>query len=356
MARSSEQADGRSMRLVAQALILCLLAQPALAATQFGSPVITSWVPQGRISDSSTSCVHTSDSATITTLYYLPCAGGVIPISRDGATFSQFLIPSTSTSLSTNNSTNFPANGLFDFYAFINSGAVTYCAVAWGTSTAGSSSRGSSAAITTLLGLTVNSGAWTCLNGATSYTLVANEATLLGTFLISGTATDIAVQFTPNAASSGAACTVGYANIYDVQSVMCLSRDSKSSWTYETATTEELDASATNRANWIDPLGSMPYYCQLNVATKSGTAGDAQISGIGINSTSTYSGVSGSGGSTGPTSAVSTAAGSSGPQSAGGLNYAQGLQIAYSGSVTGTWYGVAANSVQTEGLYCNTLY
>lgn len=316
--------------------------------------------PGGRISDNSSNCSHTSDSTTITTLYYVDCAGNGLPISPNDASFLLYQIPSTSTTLSTANSTNFPANTLFDFYAFIHSGAVTYCAVAWGTSTAGSSSRGGSAGITQLQGIWVNSGAWTCLNGATSYTLTTGEATLLGTFVISGTAQDIAMQFAPSAASGGAACNISYANIYNTYDASCISRDNKTTWTYESTTIEQLDASTTNQANWVDPLGSFTYNAQLTVTAKSSTAADPVNAGVGINSTTAFSGSVGSQGYGGSGVDVTEITGISvgpPPQTSGGLNYAAALQQSYSGSVTATYYGTGiTNTPQSEGLVLNTRY
>jgi hypothetical protein len=321
-------------------------------------------MPGGRISDNTSSCAHQTDSTTITTLYYLPCVGNALPISPNDATFLTYAIPSTSTSLSTANSTNFPANGLFDFYAFIHSGAVTYCAVKWGTSTAGASSRGGSAGITTLLGLTVNSGAWTCLNGATSYTLTTGEATLLGSFVISPTAQDVAVQFVPTAAAGGPTngCYIGYANIYNSQPATCLAHDNTSSWTYGTATWQALDAGATgsglyNRVYWVDPLGANNIQAALTIAMKNTTAIDLGAVGIGVNATSTLSG------NYAVTGAVSTAQMGTAiyeggaPQTGGGLNYVQAMQYA-NATATVTYYGTGAGGPtgQTEQLSLGVAY
>jgi len=307
-----------------------------------------------RISDNTSSCVHTTDSTTIQTLYVLPCGNGGIPISANGTTFTLWAIPSTSTTLVTTNATNFPANTLFDFYAFIHSGAVTYCAVAWGTSTAGASARGSSATITTVNGITVNNGAWTCLNGATSYTLTTKEATLLGTFVTS-TAQNITFQAAPAAASGGAACTIGYANVYNTQSATCISRDSKASWTSTTTTLAAMDGSTTNSASWVDPLGAFPYSCQAQVPVKmtavtTNGGGDA----CGVNSTSTNAGIAGASGVVDPNNTIATASGVA-PQSGGGLNTITALQ--YAGPSTTTFYGSGLTAgFQTEGLIVNTLY
>lgn len=311
-------------------------------------------IPGGRITDNTSSCAHTTDSTTIQTLYYLPCASGSLPISPDNVTLTIWPIPSTSTTLVTTNATNFPTNTIFDFYAFIHSGAVTYCAVKWGTSTAGASSRGGSATITTINGITVNGGAWTCLNGATSYTLTTGEATLLGTFLTSA-AQNITVQFAPAAASGGAACTIGYANIYNTQSATCLSRDSKATWTSTTTTLAAMDGSTTNAANWIDPLGAYPYSCQVQVPIKmtaiaTNGGGDA----CGVNSTSTNAGIAGASGEVDPNNTIATASGIA-PQSGGGLNTITALQ--YAGPTSTTFYGTGLTAgFQTEGLIVNTLY
>jgi hypothetical protein len=316
--------------------------------------IASSASPGGRISDNSSSCAHTTDSTTIQTLYYLPCSNNYVPISIDGANLTIYTIPSSSTSLSLTNATNFPTNTIFDFYATISSGNVVYCAVPWGTSTAGSSARASLATITTLNGLQVNAGAWSCYNGGTTYTLVASEATLLGSFLTS-TAQNVTVQFAPAAASGGVVCTIGYANIYNTQSATCISRDSKTTWTYASATIQQMDASTANQGNWIDPLGAYPYFCQATVAVKqtAQAAGGASV-GCGINSITAFSGVVGNNGAVDPVSIIGTAAGTA-PQTGGGLNYAAALQQYASASAT--YYGTGlTNANQAEALVLSTLY
>jgi hypothetical protein len=315
-----------------------------------------------RISDNTSSCAHTTDSTTIQTLYVLPCGNGGIPISANGTTFTLWAIPSTSTTLVTTNATNFPANHIFDFYAFINSGAVTYCAVAWGTSTAGSSARGSSATITTINGITVNNGTWACNNGGTAYTLTTGEATLLGTFVTS-TAQNITVQFAPSAASGGAACTIGYANVYNTQPATCISRDSKGNapgtgaWTYTSTTIAQLDGSAANQANWIDPLGAYPYSAELLIQGKSATAADNCGAGVGINSTTTFSGtVAAFAHAVEPTGGKARVDGVA-PQSGGGLNYAAANQQGFNGTIVCSYWGTyTTNTPQVEGLFLTTQY
>ena len=342
--------------LLAFLLSLSLSVGAAHAQSSAGGPLWMPIAPGGRISDNTTSCSHITDSTTVTTLYYLPCVANNLPISPDGVTLVQWQIPSTATTLSTANSGNFPANDIFDFYAFINSGAVTYCAVRWGTSTAGSSSRGGSAGITTVNGITVNSGTWTCLNGSTSYTLVTKEATLLGSFFISSTAQDINVSFAPAASSGGVLCSIGYANVYNAQSATCMSRDSKTTWTYNSTTIAQLDGSTANQVDWIDPLGANPYWAQLTDGVQVATANDNAQVGVGINSTTAFSGIVGSATYTHTTTLVGVASGIA-PQSGGGLNYAAALAQGYNGTIVCTFYGTGGtNTPQIEGLVLTTLY
>lgn len=305
--------------------------------------------PQGRLTLSSTLPVQNADVTAATTIYYLPYTGANIPVYNGSAFIPQGI--GSGISLSTANSTNFPASALMDVYAFMHSGTLTLCATPWGTPTAGSSARGGSAGITQVSGLWVNSGTWSCYAAGTTYTLTTDQATLLGTIAITTTAQQMAFQMQPAAASGGptGGCWQGYANIYHVVSTSCMALDSVQNFTSTTTGAWEVfhvggtGSGLYNRVTWVDPLGLSSYRASLQDYFQTGVSGSLAVVAIGVNSITA---------STGPTAANSvvthafeqgTRTAGPSPQAAGGLNYIQALDQGTTGTGS-TFYGNSAGA------------
>lgn len=81
-------------------------------------------MPQGRITLSSTNAVQRLDQIDVSTVYYLPHVGNAVPINGMNG-IQYYAIPDNTVALSIADATNFPANTLFDFYAFLTYTATT---------------------------------------------------------------------------------------------------------------------------------------------------------------------------------------------------------------------------------------
>jgi hypothetical protein len=252
--------------------------------------------PQGILSpvSSTTAPIPTSDQTAVTTVYWTPYNGNVCPI-YNGSSF----VTTTSSQLSCSLTAGAQASGgIYDVYKFLNSGSVTlgfgpsWSAGTGGSVTAGSCARGTStggAALTVVSGILVNAAAMTLNNGATTYSVAANQGTYLGSVYINSTAGQYNCHV-----SYGQSRTWGLWNAYNRRPLYIKAGDSTASWTSNNAT--GVHAANTNSANSLTIFSGLPdetvdlaYSSRASATVTTGLVIIAQV-GVGFNSTSVNSG------------------------------------------------------------------
>ena len=232
-----------------------------------------------------------SDVSAATSVYYTPYVGNYVPI-WNGSVF----VVSTFSELTLSLVANHTSNTLYDVFVFLNSGVPTLgTGPAWsnpgnfvsaGTLTTGTANRGTGAGTTELErknGLWTNKVSMTARNGATTYSVGANQGTYLGTIWIDATAGQITCHV-----SWGQNRKWGVWNAYNRLPITLLAGDSNASWTYTGA----------YRASRNDPGNSVTVLCGLAEERVSARRGQSvgqsgsggYTLGIGQNSTTVATG------------------------------------------------------------------
>ncbi len=254
--------------------------------------------PQGILSpvSSTTAPVPATDATAVTRLYWTPYNGNVCPI-YNGANF----VITTSSQIFCDLTAGAQASGgIYDVYKFINAGTVTlgfspsWSAGTSGSVTAGSCARGTGSGGTALAvtnGLYTNAVSMTVNNGATTYTVAANQGTYLGSIYVNSTAGQINCH-----RSYGQSRAWGLWNAYNRLLITLQEGDPSASWTYGTSTTRQSNA-GNNVLNYLDVFCGLAEeqvdleYETANLATGSSASNIIPSNGIGINSTTTSSGM-----------------------------------------------------------------
>lgn len=252
--------------------------------------------PQGYLtvlSESSGGPYLTGDETAKTTIYYSPVVGNYVPI-YNGSSFIEYPFSELSLALSSSSQS---ANGIYDVFIFNNSGTITAgFGPAWTTATAGSGARGTGAGTTQLTlvnGLYVNAVSMTVNNGATTYTVAANQGTYVGSVYVDATAGQVSCYVS----WGGSRVTKwGVWNAYNQQRLVLQGGDSSTSWTYATNTWRESNGATADVLTTFTGLAqeSVPILFQQEVKISATALTNAEIQiGVGYNSTSSPSGTLG---------------------------------------------------------------
>lgn len=228
----------------------------------------------------------TGDVSADATVYYGTWFGNQIPL-YDGTVWHLV----TFTELSLTLPSSFSSGTIRDACVYYNAGSpVLVGSQAWSTSTAGSGSRGSgtgTAQIGLFGGIWTNSVAITGTNGSSTYSIPANQCTIVGSLLFSANG-----QITWNV-TYGQSRQIGVANLYNRQPITLKAGDSTASWTDASTTYAPAHASS---ANSLTVLFSEPakvsFSYQQNFINNSASNTTEQTA-IGYNSTSSASGTTG---------------------------------------------------------------
>lgn len=296
--------------------------------------------PQGRLTPSSATPVISSDVVSATAVYYTPYVGNLIPI-YNGATMT----PTEFSELTLTLSASHAINTIYDVFVFSNSGVLTLATgPAWTTVTAGSGARGTGASTTQLTrikGLWVNAVSMTGRNGATTYSIGANLATYVGSIFIDGVAGQVTCH-----TSFGQSRKWGVWNAYNRETIQLISGDGTASWAYSTATVRQSNAAAGNSVAVFTGLAEQTTrIIAVQALIIGGAGGSGGTVGIGVNSTTTYSGKKGTalwGSLAGSTNATLDATASHTMAPALGLNNINFLESG-TGTATCTFLGTSAN-------------
>ena len=253
--------------------------------------------PQGILSpvSSTASPIPASDQTAVTRIYWTPYNGNYCPIYNGVA-----IVNTTSGQLFCDLTAGAQVlGGIYDVYKFINAGVVTlgfspsWLAGTSGSVTAGSCARGTGAggaALDIVSGIRVNAAAMTVNNGATTYSVAANQGTYLGSIYVNAVAGQINCHV-----SFGQSRVWGLWNSYNRQNLNLTMGDSTASWTYATATFRQSRATATNVATSFCGLPEEPVSAVFRQSIDSlhETASNLNFIGVGINSTTTPTGLNG---------------------------------------------------------------
>lgn len=250
-------------------------------------------LPQGRLTLTSNTPVIASDVTAATAVYYTPYVGNQCPV-WDGAQFNLKVFGELTLTLNS----NYILNSHYDLFIINDSGTIRLVSgPAWTTITAGSGARGSGAGTTELtrtIGLT-NTGTLTnayamatARNGASTYSVAVNQGTYVGSIYIDGTAGQVTCH-----TSYGQSRKWGVWNQYNRRRVILRAGDATSSWTYGSATIRQSNAAAGNTIAAFTGAVQQSYRAKFNQrATAMATNGSLRV-GIGLNSTTAFSGYAG---------------------------------------------------------------
>ncbi len=246
-------------------------------------------VPGGRLTPTSGTPVISSDVISATSFVYTPYRTDQIPI-YNGTSFTV----KTFSELTMNLSASQSSNNIYDAFVFNNNGGITLvCGPAWSSSTAGSCTRGTGAGTSQLgyiNGILTNAVTISALNGATTYTVPANQATYVGSLFV-------------DSASGQVSCYVSYGqnrkfgiwNAYWRVPIILQGGDSTASWAYTTATVRAANGSSNNVVTSFTGLAEeevISLYQDYLAQTATGTTSGGTL-GIGWNSTTVFSGTQG---------------------------------------------------------------
>lgn len=313
------------------------------------SPTVTP--PQGYLTLSSDPAnpILTADTLASAFVYYTPYVGNQVPVYNG----SQFLTPQFIQLGLTLASGSQTASTLYDVFVFSNSGVLTLVTgPAWASSTPGSCSRGSGAGSTQLQrlnGIWVNEAQITGKNNTSTYTIPANTATYLGSIFIDATAGQISCNV-----SYGQSRKWGVWNAYNRVSISLQAGDSTTSWTTAPTTWRQSNAATGNFAAAFTGLPeefvTATFVQQLqNLITDS--VSEASI-GIGLNSTTTLTGIAGSNQlntsiTLGAIRLYSNAVAQATVAPTLGISQLNMIEQAPVGTTNNTYYGTSANMVLT---------
>ena len=246
--------------------------------------------PLGRLTLTSGTPVLNVDTTAATSVFYTPFVGDKCPISTDGVTFKMRQFSELTLALVANHL----ASTIYDVFLFDNSGTITMgTGPAWNNSGAGTGSRGTGAGTTELQrvhGLWTNKNSMTARNGSTTYTVAANEGLYLGSISIDGTAGQVSCYV-----SYGQSRKWGVWNAYNRQPITLLAGDSTASWNNVPSSWRQSNNSSANFAMLFTGLAEESAdarFIQTIAQSVNGISATAFV-GIGINSTTATSGVTG---------------------------------------------------------------
>lgn len=308
----------------------------------------SNFMPQGRLTLSTSNAVAYVNVTGATSIYYTPYEGNLIPL-YDGTKFIQKSF-SEITNTTTNNTTNPAActtNSNYDLFVWDNGGTITLSrGPAWTSDTA----RGTGAGTTELQRL---NGIWTNKVAITNGP-AANKGTYVGTVRTDGSS-QVNWNFAPSAAAGGAEAKLHVFNAYNRVFTYGISQDSTGSWSYGTATWRSLDNSTSNRISYIDGLSELTIIASLQAALNQSGGG---LYHFGVNRDSTTA--------TPPSSTMSQIGSTNGTVQyevnytpSLGYHYLQAMEASGSGGST-TVYGQismglgGSNTNQGEELRVNT--
>ena len=245
--------------------------------------------PQGYLTMTSATPIIVTEVVAGTAVYYTPFVGNLVPIYNGSR-----MVPTAFAELTLTLAAQHLASQIYDVFVFSNSGVVTLATgPAWTTPTAGAGARGTGAGTTELtrvVGYYVNAVQITGRNGATTYTISANQATYLGSIFMDGTNGQLTCHRT-----WGQSRKWGIWNAYNRQPIILRAGDSTASWVHAStirASNNDAANSLTVFAGLAEELYQFEFRQKVTIEGES-TGGAVDLSAsnrIGYNSTAAGSG------------------------------------------------------------------
>ncbi len=266
-----------------------LLLTPCAPAS--GGGTVTTAVPQPQgyltLSSSTDSPIITADTLASTSVYYTPYVGNEVPI-WNGTSYSIFALSQLTLTLTASNL----GHTIYDVFIFSNSGTpVLVTGPAWTNSGGGTSARGTGAGTTELQrlsGIWVNANQITANNGASSYTVSANQATYVGSIFIDQTAGQVS-----NYLSWGQNRKWGVWNAYNRQLLQVQEGDPTATWSFGTTVGwRASNATVGNGFTTLTGLAEEMVRCTFvqSISRNFNNASDSWNIGIALNSVVTPTG------------------------------------------------------------------
>lgn len=314
------------------------------AVAAAGSGAATPGPPQGRLTLQSAIPVMTTTQSAKTSIYYTPYVGAMIPI-FDGTKFGMtvFTEISVATTDTTKNPAAIGASKVNDWFVWNDAGTLR---LTHGPDWTNDTARSAGTVLNYIFGFWTNSVAIT--NGPAT-----NRGTYVGTTRSNASSTLDWIY--GGLAAGGTAGFFGVANAYNQVEVRTLVSDSTDSWTYGTAAWRASNAAGTGsglnmRVSYLDPFGTATVAAR-NYGYISHASGFA-VGGIGVDTTTAFSGTTATVGAGIGTPACAEYAGVPGL----GFHFVQAIEYATAGAAgtfrgdngtpaflqTGLWFGFKA--------------
>lgn len=238
--------------------------------------------PQGYLTLVSGTPVIVSDQSAVSTVYYTPDKGNLIPVGTDVREFSELSLALAAQHL---------ASTIYDIFVFDDNGTLRLgTGPAWSNSAAGAGAR--SAALSRYRGLLTNDAEITVRNGANTYTVAANQGTYVGSIFMDGTNGQVTCH-----RSFGQSRKWGLWNAYNRRPIYLKAGDSTATWSYNTATIRESNGATANSLTVFSGLAEEIYDLRFEqsiaMADDGLTSAMLARNGVGWNSTTAFSGKSG---------------------------------------------------------------
>lgn len=296
--------------------------------------------PQGRLTLTTATPVQIAENTAATTIYYAPYEGLGFPLYNGTGTVLASIGSELSLALDSNSGhTGYHQSGKnFDLFLVNDAGTVRLASgPAWSSDTARATG------LEFRNGFLCNAASMTARYGSDSgstLTVGQDLGTYVGTFRASADGQTAWVA-NPAAAAGGGDCKLLVWNAYNRVLTSATSKDSTDSWSYVTATTRAANAAGTgsgllNRISAVFGLNEDAVEAVYNsIVVPSGASGFA---GVGLDSTSAFSGTVGISGSQSTPDRFQSAVGRYIGQPGLGFHFFQALERGDGGSSV-TWYG-----------------
>ena len=249
--------------------------QAAIAAAPSGGVT----PPQGRLTLQTATPVMTTVQVSKTTMFYTPYVGNLVPL-YDGTKFTMTSIGAEISSVTTDTTKNPAAVGalqVLDYFVWNDAGTIR---LSHGPAWTNDTTRSAGTALVRVNGIYLNNAAIT--NGP-----AAQRGTYVGT-----ARSDIASQFDWFLGTKAANGSPGYFsvwNCYNRVTVSSIVSDTTDSWTYTTAIWRPANGSLDMNVSYVSGLAEDAFSAVYN-AIAVGSVGQIASSGIGYDSTTTFSG------------------------------------------------------------------
>lgn len=237
--------------------------------------------PQGRLTLSTGVAVMTATVSAATTIYYTSYVGDQVPI-YNGSTWAMTALPGGQISVATSDTTKSPAaigaSKVNDWFVWNDGGTIR---IGHGPDWTNDTTRSAGTALVLVNGIYLNNASIT--NGP-----AAQRGTYVGTTRSNGSSQ---LDFIYGGTSAGGtAAFFGVWNTYNRVTVSTFVSDSTSSWTYNSVTLRSANNSTGNRVSFVTGLQEDGITATYAISVVEAATG-AGIVGIGLDSTSSFSGM-----------------------------------------------------------------